>query len=106
MSSPEKRWSGIHKLLLPVANLIGMQLMAFTNDRQRVFFFEGFKNHLAFEVGGKLSFGFAFDTGLSLARYPTYQVVLNMGRTIMRPGKLVNLVVVWDWLKTPIQTGC
>lgn len=71
MNSLKQGRSRVHKLLLPVADLGGMQFVPFADDGQRVFLFEDFKNDFEFEVGGKFAFCLAFHTGLKLARYPT-----------------------------------
>ena len=82
MSCVKKCRGCVHELFFPIADLAGVQFVAFTDDGQCVLLFEDFQHNFELEVGGKFALGLAFHTGLNLARYPTYRVVLNMGRTI------------------------
>ena len=82
MSCVKKCRGCVHELFFPIADLAGVQFVAFTDDGQCILLFEDFQHNFELEVGGKFALGLAFHTGLNLARYPTYRVVLNMGRTI------------------------
>lgn len=47
-----------------------MEFVSLTNHRQGVLLFKDFEDDFELELWGKLTFAFAFHTGLKLARYP------------------------------------
>lgn len=62
-------WSGAARAIMP-----------FADHSQGVIFLENFQDDFQFEIRGE--FALAFHGGLNLARYPTQQLVLNMGHTV------------------------